>query len=90
MKGGYLIIDLKHVALTSGQEENVPGTYQAAANAYGKATLVSGLSVGDTDYPDFWISLTGNAGTYSGTASVGGSTITVSVEEGDDVTVTVA
>jgi len=90
VKGGYLILDLKRKVLTSGTAAVIPGTYQSAVNTYGKATLVSGLSVGAVEYPDFWISFEENAGTYSGSASVSGDTITVSVAEGDSVTVTVA
>ena len=53
MRGGYIILDLKGAALTSGKAANVPGSYAAAENPYKKATLVSGLVVGDVEYPDF-------------------------------------
>ena len=89
-KGGYRIVDFKGAALTSGSEANVPGTYEAAVNAYGKATLISGLVVGDVVYPDFFAPLVSNSGTMEGSVVIGESTISISIAEGDDVTVTVA
>lgn len=90
MKGGYRIINFKGAALTSGSEANISGSYAAAANPYGKATLISGLVVGDVEYPEFFAPFVSNAGTYEASVVIGGSTITIEIADGDDVTVTVA
>ena len=90
MRGGYIIIDFKGVALTSGQAATVPGSYAAAENPYKKATLVSGLTVGDTEYPDFYATFAEGENGYSAAATVSGDSITIAVAEGDSVTVTVA
>lgn len=90
MRGGYIILDLKGAALTSGQAANVPGSYAAAANPHKKATLVSGLVVGDVEYPDFYAPFTAGENSYSASVVIGGDTITIAVANGDDVTVTVA
>lgn len=90
MRGGYIIINFKGAALTSGEAANIPGSYAAAANPYKKATLVSGLVVGDVEYPEFYAPFTENSGSYSASVVIGGKTISMTVESSDDVTVTVA
>lgn len=90
MRGGYIIVDLKNAALTSGKAANIPGAYVAAANPYQKATLITGLVVGDAAYPDFYAPFVAGEGNYSAAVVIGESTITIEVAEGDDVTVTVA
>lgn len=90
MKGGYLIINFKGAALTSGTEANVKGSYAAASNEYGKATLISGLVVGDVAYPEFFAPFVSNAGTYEASVVIGGSTISIEIAAGDNVTVTVS
>ena len=90
MKGGYIIVNLKGAPLTSGTAANIPGAYAAARNAYGKPTLISGLVVGDVAYPEFYLPLVESSGNYTGSADIGGETVTISVASGDNVTVTVA
>ena len=90
MRGGYKIINFKGEALTSGAEANITGSYEAASNPYGKATLVCGLVVSDVEYPEFYAPFISNAGTMESTVVINGTTITISVAAGDDVTVTVA
>lgn len=90
MRGGYIILDLKNTAFTSAEAANVAGAYDAASNPYGKATLVSGLVVGDVAYPDFYATFVASGSSYEASVVIGGETITIEVEDGDDVTVTVA
>lgn len=90
MRGGYKIIDFKGAALTSGSEANIKGAYEAAVNPYGKATLISGLVVGDVAYAEFFAPFVSNAGTMTSAVVIGESTITIEIADGDDVTVTVA
>lgn len=89
MKGGYRIINFKQAALTSGKADNIAGTYAAASNPHGKATLISGLIVGDVVYPEFFAPFVSNAGTMESTVVIGGSSITIAITAGDDVTITV-
>lgn len=89
-KGGYRIIDFKKAALTSGTEANIAGAFDAATNPYGKATLVSGLVVGDVEYPEFFAPFVGSSETVSAAVVIGGNTITIEIATDDDVTVTVA
>ena len=90
MRGGYKIINFKGEALTSGEEANITGAYEAASNPYGKATLVCGLVVSDVEYPEFYAPFISNTGTMESTVVINETTITISVAAGDDVTVTVA
>lgn len=90
MKGGYRIINLKKVALTSGKAETIPGTYESAENSFGKATMISGLVVGGVSYPDFNAPFKEGNKSYSATVSIAGTTINFTIAEGDSVTVTVS
>ena len=52
-KGGYRIVDFRNVALTTGAAAvTIEGVYEAVANIYGKATLISGLIIDGVHYPD--------------------------------------
>lgn len=88
-KGGYRIINLKGLALTSGEAANVAGAFNSASNPYGKATLISGLVVSDVVYPDFYAPFVENESSMSTSVIIGGSTIAISIADTDDVTVTV-
>lgn len=90
IKGGYKVIDFKGSPFTSGEEASVDGLHAAVSNPYGKATMVSGLVVGDVAYPDFFAPFTEGGGNYSTSVVIGGSTITIAVDSDDNVTVTVA
>lgn len=89
-KGGYRILDLKKSALTSGEAANISGAYDGASNQYGKAIMVSGLIVGDVEYPDFFAVFIPGEQSYSAGVVIGGKSINIAVASGDDVTVTVA
>lgn len=89
VKGGYKIIDFKNTAFTSGQEGTIAGIYDAISNPYNKATMVSGLIVGDTAYPDFFAPFIAGKGSYTTAEVVGGNTVTITIDEDDNVTVTV-
>lgn len=82
-KGGYQIIDLKNVQLTSGTGATFKGVYEQIEGTR-KAILVSGLNVGGTEYHDTFVDFTVSNTTFTGT--IYGKTITITDE--DLVTVT--
>ena len=90
MRGGYLVIDLKSKALTSGTAATIPGSFAAASNPYKKATLISGLIVGGTAYPEFYAPFAVSGANMSAQASVNGAALTIVITPADAVTVTVA
>lgn len=89
MKGGYKIIDLKGVSLTSGTQATIPGASEAVQNPYRKNTVVSGLVVGTDVYPDFNAVFTEDSGTFTAGVNIGGNTVDIVISTGDKVTVTV-
>ena len=88
-KGGYIILDLKGIPLISGTAVAVPGAYEVVANPYGKATLISGLAVGDVAYPDFFAPFVEGTDSFAAAVVIGGNTIDIAVDDDDNVTVTV-
>ncbi len=88
-RGGYQIIDLKGVSLTSGSEASVKGIGQSAKNAYNKPTMVCGLVVGDVVYPDFYLPFVEAESSYTGTVVINGDTIEIVIDDDDNITVTV-
>lgn len=89
MRGGYRIINFRGAALTSGEAANIPGAYASASNPYNKATLISGLIVGDVVYPEFYAPFVADSDVFSTSVIIGAVTVEIVVENGDDVTVTV-
>lgn len=90
MKGGYKIVSFKNEPLTSGEPATIDGVYSTISNVYGKATMISGMVVGEVAYPDFYAPFVANAGTYETQIVISGATITIRIASGDAVTVTVA
>lgn len=90
MKGGYLIINLNGESFTSGVATTIAGITAKVTNIYNKPTLVSGLVVGDVVYPDFFAPFVENSDIYETTVTMGDDTITISINDDDEVTVTVA
>lgn len=88
-RGGYIILNLKGYPLTSGEASAVTGAYETVANPYGKATLISGLTVGDVAYPDFYAPFVEGADSFDAAVVIGGNTIDIAVDEDDNVTATV-
>lgn len=91
-KGGYQILNLKNVPLTSGTESNILGSYNALQRSNGKRVVVSGLCVaGDTDkfYSDFEMYFTKGENIFEGTTTFANETIEIAIDNGDGVTVTV-
>ena len=88
--GGYIILNLGSLPRTSGTALALEGAYEIAANPYGKATLISGLVVGGVAYPDFFASFVAGDSSYTAEVVIGSNTITIAVDEDDNVTVTVA
>ncbi len=89
MRGGYQIINFKNQALTSGESTTIDGIFATVSNPYKKATMISGLTVGDVEYPDFYAPFTENSGNMVSAVVIGGNNITISVTSADAVTVTV-
>jgi hypothetical protein len=87
--GGYIIFNLGSLSRTSGEASTLDGAYEIAANPYGKATLISGLVVGNVAYPDFFAPFVAGESSYTAEVAFGSDTITIAVSEGDNVTVTV-
>lgn len=89
--GGYKIIDLSGAgAFTSATEKTVAGIYDRVEETK-KRIVISGLTVGNTEYKDFEILLI-----VSGTSFVGylplpsSGSISITIADDDGVTVTVA
>ncbi len=80
-KGGYQIIDLKNVELTSGTGTVFDGVYEKIEGTR-KPILVSGLNVGGTEYNDAYVQFTVSGSNY--TTTIYGMTLTIA----DDDTVT--
>lgn len=97
VKGGYQILDLKNVELTSGEASSFPGSYETIEGTR-KAILVSGLNIGGTEYHDMFVNFVGLSSTYYGIIeyqkTVGESpatgTITIAVSDSDEITATIA
>lgn len=87
--GGYKIINLNQTAFTSGQEASLDGLYSRLKNAHGKATLISGLIVGDVVYADFFAPFIVNGANYVTSVVIGSNTISITVTADDNITVTV-
>lgn len=83
IKGGYKIINLKGVSLKSGVAQNIKGTYDSVKSNYGKATLLSGLTVSGTDYPDMFVDFTLKGTDYVATTVAG----TLTISNNDNVTI---
>lgn len=81
--GGYHIIDLQGIVLTKGTPATVTGIYESIEGSYQKALLLSGLNVGDIEYPDAFVAPILSETTY--TITVYG--LTISITAADAVTV---
>lgn len=90
MNGGYLILDFSGDSFTSGTASTVAGITAKVSNPYNKPTLISGLVVGDVVYPDFYAPFVESADSHVTTVTIGGDAITISINDDDEVTVTVA
>lgn len=88
--GGYVILNLGSLSRTSGIASALDGTYAIVANPYGKATLISGLVVGDVAYPDFFAPFVAGESSYTAEVVIGSNTVTIAVDKDDNITVTVA
>lgn len=88
--GGYIIFNLGSTPRTSGTAFALDGAYEIAANPYGKVPLISGLVVGDAVYPDFYAPFVAGESSYTAKVVIGSGTITLAVDEDDNITVTVA
>lgn len=83
-KGGYQIIDLSIASpFTAGEAQEVSGVGYVIQHSNRKRLIISGLTLGGVEYPDFGVILTSSDGNYSGNFT--GHTITVT---GDNITIT--
>lgn len=89
MKGGYKIIDLKNTPLTSGQEASIEGLFENVKNTYKKALMVSGLTVSDISYPDFFAVFIADSENMTSNNVIGGSQVSITITPDDNITVTV-
>lgn len=90
MNGGYLILDFGGESFTSGTASTIAGITAKVNNPYNKPTLVSGLVVGNVVYPDFFAPFVENSDNYKSAVTIGDDTITISINDDNEVTVTVA
>ena len=77
-KGGYQIIDLGDVNITS-TGATVPGIHKAIESSYRKAILISGVTLNGVEQRDCFVDCTKASGNY--TFSAYGKTFTVSAED---------
>lgn len=88
LTGGCQIVNFKSTPLTvAGGEIAIDGIYAIVNHNYNvskKATLISGLVVGDVAYPDFYAAIELDGSDYK---FVSHGTQTVTIKEGDLVTV---
>lgn len=88
IKGGYKIVNFKGIPLTSGSASTIKDTYAEMSNSYNKATIISGLVVGNVSYPDFFAPFVANEGVYETDVVISGHNLTIRVAANDRVTVT--
>lgn len=84
-KGGYQIVNFKNIKITVAEATVVEGVGSSLLNSHNKRTVVSGLNIGGTEYPDFEVLFKNGGGTFTGT--VDDNTISV-VASTDTVTIT--
>lgn len=89
MRGGYRIIDFKKTSLTSGTQGTIEGLFASVSNPYKKPVMVSGLVVGDIEYPACYAVFIKNSNNFEAQVAVNGSTLSIVVTPNDGVTVTV-
>ena len=87
-KAGIQIVDLKGVKLTAETESTIKGVYSAIVNANGKPTLVSGLVVGTTAYPAFFVPFVDVSDVQTAEIDIAGTILKIEVADDDGVTVT--
>lgn len=90
MRGGYRIIDFKNTAFTSAVPETISGLFAQVSNPYQKACMVSGLTVGDIKYPEFYAVFIAGSENISAGVVIADQVVTIEVTPEDSVTVTVA
>lgn len=88
-KGGYKILDFKGTPLTSGAGTKIDGIAERLGTGNEKATLISGLVVGDITYPDFFAPFIEGSETIDTTVVIGSNTIKITIAPDDTVTATV-
>lgn len=88
--GGYQVLDLKEISLTSGTPETISGAFAALSGSNNKPILVSGLSIGGDVVPDFYCAFVVISDDYVGTTFINTSSIEIVVASDDSVTVTVS
>ena len=85
-KGGYRIVDFKSTKLTTGGGAVViDGVFNAVKNDYKKATLLSGVIIDGTEYPDEFGVFELDGSDYK--IAIHGTT-TITIKANDSVTVT--
>lgn len=57
-KGGYQIVDLKGVSLTSGTFVTIPGVWNQASNPTEKPLMLEGINIGGVRFPATYVTVT--------------------------------
>lgn len=84
-KGGYKILNLHGINLTSGKAVTMVGAYDALEHNYHKVILLSGLVVSGKEYADFFTLFTHAGNAFTAVIPEIG---TISVDSSDKVTFT--
>lgn len=88
-KGGYKIIDFKGENFVSGTGKTVSGLFNNIAET-DKRIVMSGVSVGGKAFKDFEVNFALVSSKYTATVVLGGSSTTITVDNGDEITFTIS
>lgn len=77
--GGYKIINLKNVNITTESGGTVQGVYESLENNYRKSLMLSGIVIDSVEYADCYIMATVSESNFTFTAY--GKTFTVTNED---------
>lgn len=83
LKGGYHVLDLGDVNITSESGATVSGVYESIEGSHRKAILLSGVTIDGVEYRDTFVDAESSDNTYTFTAH--GKTFTVS--NSDSITI---
>lgn len=87
MLGGYKLINLKGVDVGAAGK-TIAGIYEAIEST-NKATLITGLVIGGTEFNDLFVPFKSEASTFVGKVQLGNSVLTITVSSNDLVVGTV-
>lgn len=89
VKGGYRIIDLHGMELSTSAPVTVPGVYEKIESSYGKPLLFSGINYGGMPRNDCFVAMAVDSGNYTGIiASSAAATYRITIASNDTITFT--